>query len=319
MHTFIRKIGIVAVIGLMLHDVNLAQKSYPLYESIIPNNKDLAGMSDTASIFHAANGTIGHFINRIIKPEIFVYLPTANKNTGAAVIICPGGGYAGLAIDHEGHAIAKKLAEQGIAGIVLKNRVPNPKYVINKTIVPLQDAQRAILFVREHAMLWKINNHKIGIMGSSAGGHLASTAGTHFNHLVVDNPRNTSVRPDFMILNYPVISFADSITHRGSRNNLIGEAPNNALDNDLVRLYSNELQVTDFTPPTFINHSYNDDVVPVANSIVFIAACLAHHVPVQSYFYTAGGHGYGLDNPTSKEKWFDACLKWLKKDVLNKK
>lgn len=291
-----------------------AQKTFPLYPGAVPNNKENKGLKDAFDVYNDPSGNECRFLTRIIIPEVYVYLPAKN-NTGAAVVICPGGGYAGLAIDNEGIDVAKKLAANGIAGIVLKNRVPNTDHVINKTIVPLQDAQRAIQLVREHAVEWKINPHKVGIMGSSAGGHLAATAGTHFTHAMIDNPKKTSLRPDFMILNYPVISFADSITHRGSRDNLISE-PNKPLDETLVKLYSNELQVNESTPPVFINHAYDDDAVPVANSIVFIAACQEHHVPVQSYFYTAGGHGFGMHNPTSKISWFDICLQWLKKDVL---
>ncbi len=197
--------------------------------------------------------------------------------------------------------------------------MPNPLYVINKSIVPLQDAQRAIQLVRENAKAWKIKPNLIGILGSSAGGHLASTAGTHFATAVIDNPGQTSLRPDFMILNYPVISFADSISHHGSRDNLIRESPNHPLDEKLVLLYSNELQVTPSTPPVYISHSYDDRTVPVANTIVFIAACLEQKVPVKSFFYRAGGHGYGIHNPTSAIVWFDDCIAWIKKDIIKKK
>ena len=306
----------ILLMAIALH--SSAQRSMPLYSGTIINNKVNEGLRDTARTFITANGQTGHFLTRIIAPEVYVYLPTT-KNTGAAVIICPGGGYSGLAIDHEGHDMARRFANQGIAGIVLKNRMPNPLYVINKSIVPLQDAQRAIQLVRENAKAWKIKPNLIGILGSSAGGHLASTAGTHFATAVIDNPGQTSLRPDFMILNYPVISFADSISHHGSRDNLIRESPNHPLDEKLVLLYSNELQVTPSTPPVYITHSYDDPAVPVANSIVFIAACQRNKVPVKSFFYTAGGHGYGMHNPTSPVDWFDDCLAWIKRDILKKK
>ncbi len=167
-----------------------------------------------------------------------------------------------------------------------------------------------------------ISTEKIGVLGSSAGGHLASTLGTHYEDIVIENPHNMSLRPDFMILNYPVISFADSLTHYGSRFNLIGTLPNDKLheansdqlpvDRDLISYYSNELHVNDRTPPTFITHAYDDDGVKVQNSILFIAALQQHGVPVTSFFYANGGHGYGMDNPTSDIEWIDSCIKWIK-------
>ena len=282
----------------------VAQISMPLYEGTIPNN--IPGVVSNEQI--VSGGT--KFILHITHPEIYVYLPDKKINTGKAVIICPGGGYSGLAIDHEGHAIAKKLQANGITGIVLKNRVPDPINNIDKSIAPLQDAQRAIQLVRQRAATWSINPNKLGILGSSAGGHLASTAATHFKNAVIDNPGQINLRPDFAILNYPVISFADSITHKGSRDNLIKK--NGVLDPEQVKLYSNELQVTDQTPPVFITHALDDQVVPIANSIVFIAACDQHKVPVTSFFYTRGGHGFGMLNPAAEKQWIDDCLQWIK-------
>jgi acetyl esterase/lipase len=313
---------------LSIHVTNYAQKVIPLYDGQAPSSKP-STLQDTALVFQMGK-EMGHFITRVITPELTIYLPEKNKATGMAVIICPGGGYSGVAIDHEGHAIAKKLQENGIAGFVLKYRLPNAEFVENKEFVPLQDAQRAIQLVRENAKEWDIDPYKIGIQGSSAGGHLASTAGTHFLNEQIYNPKKTSLRPDFMILNYPVISFADSLTHYGSRFNLVGEMNPNELNKimsdwsnsekklsklpisaEKMKEYSNELQVTALTPPTFITHANNDDVVPVGNSILFIAALQKNKVPVESFFYAKGGHGYGLENPTSDVQWIDSCLKWL--------
>jgi acetyl esterase/lipase len=303
-----------------------AQQTIPLYDGLAPNSKP--------TTLHDSTLTFGQmvFMIRVIKPELTMYLPEKNKNTGMAVIVCPGGGYSGLAIEHEGHAIAKKLQANGIAGFVLKYRLPNAEFVNNKEFVPLQDAQRAIQIVRENATKWGIKANKIGIQGNSAGGHLASTAGTHFLKEQIQNPKKTSLRPDFMILNYPVISFADSLTHYGSRFSLIGEMPFAELNKILadwqnaekrlkpllvsaqkVKEYSNELQVTPNTPPTFITHANNDDVVPVQNSILFVAALQQNQVPVESFFYAKGGHGYGMDNPTADVEWIERCLKWLLK------
>ena len=317
----------VCIVGINLS--SNAQKIIPLYNGKVPNSKIIAGLTDSALVFPMGKDT-GHFVIRVSIPELTIYLPEKNKATGIAVIICPGGGYSGLAIDHEGHAIAKKLKDNGIAAFVLKYRLPNAEFVDNKEFVPLQDAQKAIQLVRENAKQWGINPGKIGIEGNSAGGHLASTAGTHFLKEQIPNPKKTSLRPDFMILNYPVISFADSLTHYGSRFNLIGEMPFADLKAimmdyqnsekklallpvpaEKIKEYSNELQVTVNTPPAFITHSVDDDVVKVQNSILFIAALQKNKVPVESFFYAKGGHGYGMDNPTSNVQWIDSCIKWI--------
>jgi acetyl esterase/lipase len=309
---------------------SVAQTTIPLYEAKTPNATGTQVTTDSVLTFPVGGQTI-RFVVRVASPELTVYLPEKSRNTGMAVIICPGGGYTGLAIDHEGHAIAKKLQENGIAGIVLKYRLPDPVYVTHKEIVPLQDAQRAIQIVRERAKEWGIRTDRVGIAGSSAGGHLASTAGTHFREWQVDNPRKTSLRPDFMILNYPVISFADSLTHRGSRMNLVGNISAEdmrrinadwqqaekilagiAVDTAMIRKYSNELQVTTDTPPAFITHAVDDDVVDVRNAILFMAALQRQRVPVEAFFYARGGHGYGMRNPASDTQWMDACLHWLR-------
>ena len=271
------------------------------------------------------------FTMKVTVPDLTVYLPEKGKNTGMAIVVCPGGGYGGLA-SHEGADIAKKLAEHGIAGFVLKYRLPEPELFDDREVVPLQDAQRAIQIVRERAKEFGVDPNAIGIMGSSAGGHLASTAGTHFDRVKIDNPKKTSLRPDFRVLLYPVISFADSLTHHGSRFNLVSgityadlEKDQNdkrtmdqkirayRIDPEKIKEYSNELQVTRLTPPAFLVHAQDDDVVPVQNSIVFIAALEQQKVPVSSFFYARGGHGFGLSNPTAKEQWFEPCLAWLKK------
>lgn len=307
----------------------LAQQVIPLYDGPAPNSKPGTVRSDTALTFMAGGENI-RFITRVAIPELTIYLPEKSKQTGMAVIICPGGGYTGLAIDHEGHAMAKKFQANGIAGVVLKYRLPNPAYVDHKEIVPLQDAQRAIQLVRERAREWGIRPDRIGIAGSSAGGHLASTAGTHYRDVQIANPKQTSVRPDFLILNYPVISFADSLTHYGSRMNLVGKLSpeemqrvnadwQNAerilasmpIDPAMIKSYSNELQVTADTPPTFITHATDDDVVKVQNAILFMAALQQQKVPVEAFFYARGGHGYGMTNPTGTSQWIDACIRWL--------
>ncbi len=294
---------------IMLLNVAYAQQVIPLYPTgQIPNAKatEVAEIIDT---FPAGDKTI-RFVVNISIPELTAYLPTKEKANGMAVIICPGGGYSGVAIDHEGHDMAKKMSENGIAGFVLKYRMPQSAIVDNKEFVPLQDAQRALQIVRENAREWGIDPRKVGIAGSSAGGHLASTAGTHYHKTLIGNPKNTSLRPDFMILNYPVISFADSLTHYGSRSNLLGDMP---ISEEKKREYSNELHVTPDTPPAFVTHAVDDEVVKVQNAILFIAALQKNKVPVETFFYAKGGHGYGMDNPTTDVDWIDNCINWLLK------
>jgi acetyl esterase/lipase len=171
----------------------------------------------------------------------------------------------------------------------------------------LQDAQQAIKLVREGAALYKISPNRIGIMGFSAGGHLASTAGTHFKTITISNEKKTNLRPDFMILGYPVVSFQDDIGHRGSRDRLIGKSPSK----EKIELYSNELQVTTDTPPTFLIHATDDDVVLPANSIRFYESLLKNNVPAELHIYEHGGHGFGLNNKTTKDDWFDICKNWM--------
>jgi len=202
--------------------------------------------------------------------------------------------------------IARKLNEWGVTAFVVKYRIPSDATMIHKEIGPLQDAQQAIRFVRMNAEKWNLNPDRIGIMGFSAGGHLASTAATHFRNPVIDKT-DVNLRPDFLILGYPVISFSDSIGHRGSRDNLLGKAPSK----EKIKEYSNELQVTSETPPTFIFHAADDKGVVPLNSIVFYQSLLKHGIPAELHIYERGGHGFGMDNPTTEEKWMNSLRNWL--------
>ena len=282
-----------------------AQVILPLYEKEIPNS--IPGADEEQSVKEGITR-----ISKVSIPTLIMYTPAAGKANGTAVIICPGGGYGILAIDHEGHEVAKKFNEMGVTAFVLKYRLPNDRIMVDRSIGPLQDAQRAIQMVRSNASKWKINPKKIGIMGFSAGGHLASTAGTHFNNPVISNSTKTSLRPDFMLLIYPVISFQDSITHSGSKNNLIGK------DADVTKktYYSNELQVTKKTPPTFLVHAKDDGAVKADNSILFYEALIKNHIPAEIYLYEKGGHGFGLNNKTSDVKWMDLLKNWMEKRKL---
>ena len=207
----------------------LSQTVLPLYKGYIPNSKPTKNEEDST---FDANGNF--ILSKISRPTLTVYLPAAKNATGAAIIICPGGGYWVNAAKHEGFDVAELFKEMGIAAFVLKYRLPDDKTMQKKEIGPLQDAQRAIQMVRENSKKWGINTNKIGIMGFSAGGHLASTAGTHFKEAVIANPKHISLRPDFMILGYPVISFTDSIGHKGSRDQLIGKSPSEEMIRQLI-------------------------------------------------------------------------------------
>jgi len=246
---------------------------------------------------------------KVVTPDLTIFLPAPEKANGAAVLICPGGGYGVLAFDHEGNAIAKWLNDNGIAGIILKYRLPSDQIMIDKSIGPLQDAQEAIRIIRRNAVSWKINPDKIGVIGFSAGGHLASTLSTHYAEKVYDVKDNTSARPDFSLLIYPVVSFDTAITHRGSRNNLIGLKPGE----EQVRRFSNELQITASTPPAFLVHSADDKAVPVMNSIGYFKGLQKNNIPAELHIFQKGGHGYGLSpNGGTESSWPDLCIKWLK-------
>jgi acetyl esterase/lipase len=251
-------------------------------------------------------------ISKVQNPDISIYLPSKKTATGQAVVICPGGSYTILAYNWEGSDPARMLAAKGIAAIVLKYRLPDKASNINPTLSPLMDAQRAIRMARFYAEKWNIRKNRIGIMGFSAGGHLASTAGTHFdngNPSSPDSIEQQSSRPDFMMLVYPVITMSKPVMHSGSRNRLIGE---NA-DPELAKYYSNELQVTDQTPPTFLIHTMDDKTVPVENSLMFYQALKDHRVSSEMHLFPKGGHGFGLGlGMGANEKWMDLCIDWIK-------
>lgn len=272
-------------------------KTLPLWSEGIPNSQ----LSDEKEVADAG-GIL--WISKVQEPEIQVFLPPKNNATGQAVLICPGGGYQGLAFDWEGTQIAKWLNTKGIAGIVLKYRLPSSASVKVGYEAPLQDVQKAMRMVRANAKDWNVAKDKVGVIGFSAGGHLASTLGTH-----LDNENSEASRPDFMALIYPVITMKNNFTHQGSRNALLGENPGE----DLVKSFSNETRVSQKTPPTFLIHATDDGAVPVENALAFYTALKDKDIAVEMHIYPEGGHGFslGTGNPVL-ESWPELFHTWLK-------
>ena len=281
----------ILVTALLIMTTSLcAQKpiELPLWPNGAPNSNELKGDEQEMD-----NGRVSNIKN----PDITVY--RAEHPNGMAVSMCPGGGYARLAMNHEGHDMAPWFNTQGITYVVLKYRMPN-----GHNEVPFSDVEQAIRLVRQHAAEWNINPAKVGIMGASAGGHLASTLATHYT--------SKETRPDFQILLYPVITMDANFTHAGSRENLITKNPSA----DLIAKYSNELQVNAQTPQAFIALSSDDKAVLPQNSINYYLALLKHNVPATMHIYPTGGHGWGFrDNFTYKRQWTDELEKWLRDGV----
>jgi acetyl esterase/lipase len=277
----------------------------PLWEGDPPNYRETGEVTifDTADIVRVRN---------VQKPDIAVFLPSKKNATGEAVVICPGGGYGILAYDWEGSDIAHWLNSEGIAAFVLKYRLPGSKSNIIPHKSPLMDAQRAMRLVRFHAEKWNVDPGKVGIMGFSAGGHLASTLSTHYDKgdlSNVDPVEQKSCRPDFSVLVYPVVSFTKEYTHVGSRENLLGKDA----DPELVQHFSNELQITELTPPAILIHSGDDTVVPVENSIVYYHALQKKEINSELHIYPYGGHGYSLAiGQGHLSTWPDRVIQWIK-------
>jgi len=273
---------IFLLLGLMtILNSLMAQEEIKLYKN---------GSSESSGISEIEAKNNYAFVTNVTEARMYTYIVPKDKATGAAVLICPGGGYGGLAVENEGSEVAVWLNRLGVSAFVLYYRMPNQHWEI-----PLKDAQTALQIIRKGAKKWNIDKHKTGIAGFSAGGHLASTAGTHFTK------KN---RPDFMILVYPVIS----MTQDGTSKNLIGETPSEKLK----KRFSNELQVTRKTPPTFIVAALDDKVVPVEHSFMFYRALQAKNVPSEIHTYDAGGHGFGMQKRGLEvDNWLDLLREWL--------
>jgi len=282
-----------------------AQEVIPLYDGAIPGAKNSA-----TYIEETVKGTDGiSRVSKVVTPTLTVFSPLADKANGTAVIICPGGGYGILAIDHEGYNVAKRFNEIGVTAFVLKYRLPSDEIMVDKTYALLQDAEQAIYLVRKNAKKYRIKSNKIGIMGFSAGGHLASTLLAHYTHIKITDAEKINLRPDFAALIYPVISFEQSV-HTGTMKNLLGPNPGE----QLKHYFSADQNVNKKTPPTFLVHAKDDKSVPVANSILLNDALKSNGVKTEIYLYEQGGHGFGLKNKTSDVDWFNLLAEWLKRN-----
>jgi acetyl esterase/lipase len=286
-----KQLFILLTVITMSFSLSAQAPEIPLWPQGAPNTNELTGDEIVME-----NGRVGH----IVEPTLTVYLPKSGSPT-AAVVICPGGGYVRLAMNHEGHEVARWLNTLGIAGIVLKYRMPN-----GHSDVPLSDAQQALRLVREKAEAWNIDPHKVGIAGFSAGGHLAATAATHFT--------DSLNRPDFAVLFYAVLSMDPSISHPGSLRSLLGENP----DKTLIDSFSNEKQVTAETPPTILLLSDNDRTVPPRNSTAFYDALKRNNVPAALHIFPSGGHGWGMTAGFEyHEAWKGLLGKWLEGRIFS--
>lgn len=298
-----RKIATFAILLCLMPFLMKAQEIINLYNGAIPNSKVKASRETDPGM---SNG----MYRKSAFPTLEVFQADKEKSTGAAVIICPGGGYSVIVYSGEGVSTARELAKNGVTAFVLKYRLPSDSTMEDKKIGPLQDVQRAFKVVRERAKDWNIDAGKIGIMGFSAGGHLASTAATHFQKALIENKNNTSLRPDFQILVYPVISMGDSLTHRDSRRKLLGENPSA----NSIRDFSNELQVTNDSPPAYITFATDDKVVDVDNGIAYYQALRHHNVEVEMHLYSKGNHGFIF----REKSWVEPLFHWMRKNELLK-
>lgn len=279
-----------------------AQQALPLYAGEIPNAVQAADeerLRDPQDPYP--------FHQDISRPQLYPYPLLKAGSPRAAVVVLPGGSYRGVSIVKEGFDVAKQLNAYGVAAFVVKYRTPSDKHMRDKTTGPLQDAQRALQLVHERAHEWNVDPTRIGLLGFSAGGHLASTAATQFSRPVLRGLSPDEARPDFLMLGYPVISFDEAIAHKGSREMLLGVHPTR----EQIREYSSELNVTAQTPPTFIFHAADDATVPVANSLRFFEALHAAGVPSELIVFPAGGHGFGLNNSTTSDRWIERLRDWL--------
>lgn len=302
-HLFMRLLLLTSLLAAVLTQTARSQEILPLWPNgAIPNA--IAGAQITEKAEPGTDGVLR--ISNVSVPTLTAYLPPKEKATGAAVMVCPGGGYSILASGHEGEDIARWLNGMGVAAFVLKYRLPDEKIMTNPHEVPLMDAMQGMKLIRQNAARYGLDSNRLGVMGFSAGGHLASTLSTHYHR---GANASEQAKPNFAILMYPVVTFGNK-AHTGSRDKLLGKL--NASP-DMITYYSNELQVTNQTPPTFLVHSQDDKAVPVENSIDYYLACRKNGVPAEMHLYPTGGHGYALRTAKfgSLNTWPESCRAWL--------
>jgi len=301
---FLKKVAIILVLfpGL-INQLHAQNKIIPLWNKI-PDEIKAPDYIENESI---KDGKV-QSTSLVSIPTLSVFLPKESKPNQTAVLIFPGGGYQHLAIDKEGTKVAEWLNNLGIVAFVVKYRLPSHKIMKNKTIGPLQDAQEAMRYVRQNAAKYNIDANKIGIIGFSAGGHLASTLATHYDDKVYETSSKISARPDFSLLIYPVISMVEHVTHKGSQTSLIGDHASQ----DVLDYFSNEKRVTAQTPPTFLVHASDDQTVIPENSINFYLALKNNGVSAELHIYEKGGHGFGLGVKDTSKFWTRDCEEWLK-------
>ena len=301
------KLNFTLILLAILTGPVVAQEVVPIYSGPIP------GAKPTPSTYQelAVNGNDGVIrVSKVSVPTVTVYLPEKGKATGTAVLICPGGGYGILAINHEGDQVAKEFNKIGVAAFVLKYRLPDDQIMKDKSIGPLQDAQQAMYLLQKNAKQWNINPDKIGVMGFSAGGHLASTLSVRYNTLKIAD-QTAIIRPAFSMLIYPVISLS-TYPHLGTSNNLLGKAASE----EQKAYFSNEKHIDAQTPTAFIVHAADDGGVAVQNSLLYAQALVEHKVPVELHVYQNGGHGFGLNNKSTTDQWFERLRNWMQMNKL---
>lgn len=306
-----KTIAITSLLFLMVAFMGWSQETIPLYKSIIPGSKTNDQYVEKQHI-----GDDGkRYISFVSKPSLTVFAPRKGTENGAAVIILPGGGYQVLAVEHEGEDLAKRFIEFGVTAFVVKYRLPNDAIMTDKSMAPLQDAQQAMILVRGQAAKWHLDKNKIGVVGASAGGHLAATLGTHFDQSYVPNPSKINLRPDFMVLLYPRISFELGV-ESSSAKNLVGPE----FKPEKMAFFSVDKQVSAHTPKTFLLHATDDPVVKVEHSILFYQALINNKIPAEMHIYQAGGHGFGLNNKTNNDDWFLRLISWMNSNqIITKK
>lgn len=284
-----------------------AQEVVPVYDGAIPGAKPIPASYKELSVT-GDDGVIR--VSKVSLPTVTVYLPEKGRATGTAVLICPGGGYGILAINHEGDKVAKEFNKIGVAAFVLKYRLPDDQIMEDKSTGPLQDAQQAMSLLQKNAKKWNINPDKIGVMGFSAGGHLASTLSVRYNVPKITD-QQAKIRPAFSLLIYPVISLS-SYPHLGTSNNLLGKEASD----EQKAYFSNEKHINAQTPPAFIVHAADDGGVPVQNSLLYAQGLVEHKVPAELHVYQNGGHGFGLNNKSTTDQWFERLRNWMQMNKL---